>query len=289
MLTQRFGIEIEMTGITRAYAAEVVAEYYGRRAAVRSMGCGKYKVCLEDGRCWSLVSDGSIQISGGEDVELVSPILTYEDIEDLQQIIRALRAAGAKSSQRYGCGIHVHVDGANHNTRSLRNLVNLMASKEDLLYQSLQVDSDRAARYCQKTETALVNGVQRKKPQQLEELRAIWYGDTRLHSEHYHNSRYHALNLHSFFTKGTVEFRLFNGTLHAGKIRAYIVLCLAMSYQALKQKSASPKKVATDNPKYTFRCWLLRLGMIGDEFKNCRKHLLEHLPGDSAWRHGRAA
>ena len=37
---------------------------------------------------------------------------------------------------------------------------------------------------------------------------------------HYNSSRYHGSNIHATFTKGTVEFRLFNGTLHAGEIKA---------------------------------------------------------------------
>ena len=37
--------------------------------------------------------------------------------------------------------------------------------------------------------------------------------------------------------------------------------------------------------RYSFRVWLLNLGLIGDEFKNCRTHLLKHLEGDIAWRH----
>ena len=69
------------------------------------------------------------------------------------------------------------------------------------------------------------------------------------------------------FQKGTIEFRLFNSTTHAGKIKTYIQLCLAISAQ-----------------KYTFRTWLLRLGMIGDEFKTARKFLLENLEGGIAWK-----
>jgi hypothetical protein len=92
------------------------------------------------------------------------------------------------------------------------------------------------------------------------------------------------LNLHSVFQKGTVEFRAFNGDLHAGKIKAYIQFCLAMTAQALNQRSASPTKTQSSNEKYTFRVWLLRLGMIGDEFKTARKHLLDHLEGCIAWK-----
>jgi hypothetical protein len=93
------------------------------------------------------------------------------------------------------------------------------------------------------------------------------------------------LNFHAVFSKGTVEFRCFNGTTHAGEIKAYIQFCLAVSHAALTQRSATYSPVTTDNAKYTFRCWLLRLGLIGDEFKTARLHLMKHLEGNSAWRH----
>lgn len=86
------------------------------------------------------------------------------------------------------------------------------------------------------------------------------------------------------FQKGTIEFRLFNSTTHAGKIKAYIQFCLAISAQALNQRSASRQKTHSTNEKYTFRTWLLRLGLIGDEFKTARLHLLEHLDGCIAWK-----
>ena len=55
---------------------------------------------------------------------------------------------------------------------------------------------------------------------------------------------------------------------------------------ALKSASASPRRPVTDNPAYTFRCWLLRLEMNGPEFKTARTHLLKHMPGNAAWRNG---
>ena len=50
------------------------------------------------------------------------------------------------------------------------------------------------------------------------------------------------------------------------------------------QKSAMRAKTQAENEKYTFRTWLLRLGMIGDEFKTARTHLLKNLEGNIAWR-----
>lgn len=295
MKTQRFGIEIELTGITKNQAAKCIKKQMGSRVMDYVGGTyGAYHVGDNLGRTWKIVSDASIEaqrrscneiICAGGDyrVEVVSPILTYEDIEPLQEMIRALRSAGAITNR--SCGIHIHVDATPHSPASLKNLVNLMASKEDLLYKSLQIDPARL-RYCKKVNEELIEAINKKKPKTLQALADIWYQGYG-HEErdrHYHQSRYHGLNLHSTFTKGTIEFRLFNSTTHAGKIKAYIQFCLALSNQALSQKSASARRTRTDNEKYTFRCWMLRLGLIGDEFKTCRHHFLANLTGNSAWR-----
>ena len=68
-------------------------------------------------------------------------------------------------------------------------------------------------------------------------------------------------------------------------MRSYIVLALALNHQALTQKCASAKKNQTDNEKFAMRTFLNRIGLIGDEFKNCREHLTEALSGSAAWRH----
>ena len=215
-------------------------------------------------------------------VEFVSPICEYADIPVIQELIRQLRHAGAVAGKN--TGIHVHINAAPHDARTLRNITNIMYSKEDLLYKALQVDVEREHRYCQKVEEDFLQELNRKKPKSLEEVSRIWYKGVDGRHRHYHESRYHCLNLHSVFQKGTIEFRLFNSTTHAGKIKAYIQLCLAISAQALNQKCASRIKTASTNEKYTFRTWLLRLGMIGDEFKTARKFLLENLEGGIAWK-----
>ncbi len=103
-------------------------------------------------------------------------------------------------------------------------------------------------------------------------------------ADHYNWTRYYALNLHSVFYRGTVEWRCFNSTLHAGKVAAYVNLCLAMSAQAISQRSTVMRKTHSDNELFTFRVWLVRLGLNGEEFKHTRDHLLANLDGDRAWR-----
>lgn len=276
-------------------AAKKTAEFFKTKPEYIGGRYGGYHIKDGEGRVWKVVSDGSIdpqkkekgEIVPANDiykVELVSPILNYSDIESLQELVRKLRKAGMVANK--SCGIHVHIDGANHTPLSLKNLVNLIASKEELLYKSLEIDPERL-RYCKKVNEKLLSTINKKKPKTLEELADIWYQGygSESRERHYHRSRYHGLNLHSIFDKGTVEFRLFNSTTHAGKIKAYIQFCLAVSHQAIRQKSASSKRTVTDNEKYTFRCWMLRLGLIGKEFETCRHHFLANLEGNPAWRH----
>ena len=101
MRSQRFGIEIEMTGITRAAAAKVIAGYFDTTATHVGGFYDSYAVRDDQERQWKVMSDASIRAqtrrgntnNSAYKVELVSPICRYEDIELLQEIIRKLRAA----------------------------------------------------------------------------------------------------------------------------------------------------------------------------------------------------
>ena len=290
---QNWGIEIEMTGITRYRAAQVIADYFGTEVRHDGRTYDTYSAPDQQGRRWKVMSDASIncqrrengrKISVGRDysVELVSPICTYEDIPDLQEIIRKLREAGAFCNE--SVGIHIHVDAAPFDAPHLRNLVNIVASKEDMIYRALQVNRGRELSYCRKVDPDFLERLNTQKPKDMQSLKDLWYNGYDGSGEHYHSSRYRCLNLHSVFQKGTIEFRAFNGNLHAGKVKAYLQFCLAITAQAHNQRSARPTKTVSDNEKYTFRVWLLRLGMIGDEFKTARKHLLDHLEGNIAWK-----
>ena len=72
-------------------------------------------------------------------------------------------------------------------------------------------------------------------------------------------------------------------------MKAYVEFCLALAAKALKARSASARKrqPTGTSDKYDFRCFMLRLGLIGNEFKTCRKHLMANLAGSAAWKHGR--
>lgn len=209
-------------------------------------------------------------------------------MEKLQEVVRALRHAGAVVND--SCGMHVHVDGANHTPRSVKNALSIMYSKEDILCAALKVDEARVLHWCKKVEEPVLVGIRRlPKSANMDGVARWWYEGEDGRYEHYNITRYHALNVHALFYKGTLEWRLFNSTLDAGEVKANIVLALAISAQAINQsKTVMRKTPIGDNPAFTFRTFLLRLGLIGPEYKNVRKHLLKNLPGDPAWRYDRS-
>lgn len=308
MKNQTFGVEVEMNHITREKAAKIAAEFFGTRrydnTAYRN-GYMTWSAWDAQGREWKFSRDVSIKGPDSEKCEMVTPILKYEDMENLQELVRRLRKAGAVSNPANGCGVHIHIGADGHTPQSIRNLVNIMASHEGILMQALKLDAVRIGSYCKPVDPVFLKMVNDEKPKTMVELADIWYTAHDANSgrsQHYNRSRYHMLNLHSTFTKGTIEFRLFQfdnpgtdlqgetrkGGLHAGQLKSYIQLCLALSHRAKEAKSSSPKVLVTDNPKYAMRCWLLRLGFIGDEFATAREILTKNLAGNSAWRHGRA-
>ena len=302
MKKQTIGVEVEMNNITRKEAAQTAATYFGTgryEYTAHRNGYETWSAWDSQGREWKFQKDVSISGPDEQQCEMVTPILTWNDIETLQEICRQLRHKGAKSDATRMCGVHIHIGAKGHTPQTLRNLANIMASHESLLSAALNLDSSRISQYCQTVNKTFLTRLNNKKPKTMAALADIWYGSHPSNvgrNQHYNQSRYHMLNLHATFTKGTVEFRLFQfdaptaerkGGIHAGQLKSYIQLCLALSQMAKTVRTASPKPQQNENPKYAMRTWLLRLGFIGDEFKTARDLFTNRLDGDAAFRNGR--
>ena len=280
MKTLRYGIEIETVGLNRERLARAIQTVTGGDVVNDGRG---WRVTDAMGRAWQVVPDGSL--SGGEQSgEIVSPVLTYADLDALQNIIRAVRTAGARAD--HSTGIHIHIDGARFDAKSTTNLVKNVHKQERLLEHALGVSEARLSRYCRPIDPAFIERLEARRPRTMRELSEAWYGHNNPNPQRYDGSRYHGLNLNSLFFRGTIEFRYFNGTLHAGEVKAYLQLVLAMAAKALSSKAASSKR-REFNPataKYDFRVVLLHLGLIGEEFKTARLHLTKKLAGSAAWK-----
>lgn len=297
MKAQTYGVEVEMNSITREVAAKKAAAYFGtgrHEYTARRNGYETWSAWDEGNREWKFQRDVSIVGPDAEKCELVTPVLTYADMELLQGLIRELRHAGAKSCPSRGCGVHIHIGSDGHTPQTIRNLVNLMAAHEDQLTKAIEIGAYRQSRYCQTVDPAFLERINRRKPRTNEALARCWYNGA-TDTSHYSPTRYRMLNLHSYFNRyHTIEFRCFNfdekgngrqGGLHAGQLKSMVQLCLALSELAKELRYASPKKGQRDNEAYGFRCFMLRLGFIGDEFKTAREYFMRNFEGNCAFRH----
>ena len=152
MKGQTYGVEVEMNNITRENAAKKAAAFFGTGRYENTHyrnGYSTWSAWDEQGREWKFQKDVSIEGPDSEKCELVTPVLTYSDMELLQGLIRELRHAKAKSCPSRGCGVHIHIGSDGHTPQTIRNLVNLMASHEDQLTKAIEIGAYRQSRYCQ--------------------------------------------------------------------------------------------------------------------------------------------
>jgi hypothetical protein len=168
---------------------------------------------------WSFVTDDSIKGAGGG--ELVSPILTgVLGLIRIYQIIRLLQEF-PEIQVNETCGFHVHhgVDPATFANQELFQLMRIVAIFENYIYQLLP-EERRQAETCRPLEIDLYkwfrrNGDERRAPL----VKNLWYSPenrddakTPRHRK-MHPTRYHGLNLHSYWYRGTVEFRYYPSVL----------------------------------------------------------------------------
>lgn len=285
-----YGVEIETVGRTREVVARAIHGVVG--GEVRYVGAphafDPWEVTDGQGRVWKVVKDGSlINVPEHLRAEVVSPILNYGDLETLQQVVRAVRAAGARVDST--TAIHIHVGAAPFDGRSLSRLAKLVYKQEPLIFVALGLQQNRVNRYAKPMSPDFIAKLEQYRPCTKDQLNRIWYGQRNTCPQHYDSTRYYGVNFHNVWYRGTVEFRWFEGTLHAGKIKAYVQFVLALAAKGLNGRAASSRKreFRPESAKYDFRVFLLHLRLIGDEFKTARKHLLDAMPGDAAFKRGR--
>lgn len=289
---RRFGCEIEFTGISRDTAARVIARVFDTEKVYKGGVYNEHHIVDHKNRTWRIVRDASIFPSvtanrqnpnyGHYMCELVTPILEYKDMYILKEIVDSLRIKGAVVNT--SCGMHVHVDVRNITAVQLRNIVNITACREDLLCKALAVAPSRLSRWCRKIDTEFahsINGLSRN-VLTIQAIKNAWYKSTGYPLGHYNRTRYHILNLHSFFEGKGIEFRLFNSTLESDEVKANIILALGICCTGCYQKKTRSYNVlryvnieALDKKDMT--SFMNQLGIVGDEFKTVRFNLVKNM------------
>lgn len=106
---QKYGVEVECTGLTREAAAKAISKVLGGSLEHFGDSYNKYNVRDRKDRKWLIVYDSSIRCvdksgcsaSRNYAVELVTPVLEYEDMPLLQEVVRALRKSGGVTGAEY--------------------------------------------------------------------------------------------------------------------------------------------------------------------------------------------
>jgi hypothetical protein len=257
---QRFGVEIELDGLDVDAADRVVRDYFE----------GSFDHL---GRMWTVVADASIPTG----FELVTPPIFYADLYTLQELFRRLRRAGARRSAV--AGLHVHVDANDYAAQQIRSLVNIYASHAQLILLSFNVQPARRVLFAQSVEP-FARIAESRSVNTREELQDLWYEVADAEMEgvtRYNSSRYTELNLNSYFYRGTIEFRTFNATNHSGRLRAAILLALALADAAKTYPNVYPLRPlqpANEADAFTqARALFQSLGLDSPEFRRTRGYL----------------
>lgn len=250
MRKECFTYSVKVTGLDRKQVASTIAETLGGQVKYQGPPSFNYEVSG-----WTIDRDSVVK----------TPEL--EDRESLRKVFEALDKGGAVAN---GDGtITLSMDG--HNGNTLRNLANLIWAKQDLVQRALGRETDILPE-------SLVDTINAVPIDSIEDFAtvinsAIDSGEIQGDSE-----------LDFDLAEKTISFSFFNGSLNLDEVGAFATLCQQLNKQAQKQKFSSTKQKEVANDKYAMRCFLLKLGFIGDVFKTDRKILLNRLGGNSAFR-----
>lgn len=165
--------------------------------------------------------------------------------------------------------VEVAVPMEGHTGITLKNLVSMIYSKQALIKKTLGLTADIV-------EGEFCRGINGAKTETLEDFKTA--------IESIGTDKCPGIGFD--FNNSTITFKFLEGEASPEKVKAFTQLVALLNQNAKALKHASAKVKDTDNDKFTFRVFLIRLGMIGDEYKIARKVLLENLEGNSAFRSG---
>ncbi|SPF40767.1 conserved hypothetical protein [Candidatus Desulfosporosinus infrequens] len=243
----------KVTGLERKQVASVIAEAIGEQAHYSGAPSFNY-----------IVGDWTIDRNG---IVTTSETGFQEEHVTLRMVLDALNIAGAKAEGN----LTIILPMSAHTGNSLRNLVNLIFSKQHLIQKALARQEDIIP-------ASLVKVINSVPIESLEEFAGII--NTGIDAGTIIGNS----DLDIDLVDKVIRFTFFDASLDAEEIHAFSILCWQLNEQAKKQKFSSIKQKESPNECYSMRCYLLKLGFIGTKYKAARKTLLSKLDGSSAFR-----
>lgn len=244
-------------GITldRKKIVKSLSEHFGVKSKYLGAPTFAYEIITED-ETYTIDREGKITTADGKKIELEEALNGTKRLEEEPTEINEVK---------------VVIPMEDHTGITLRNLVNMIYSKQPLIKKAFDITENII-------EEDFALGINEAKITQLEDFKEAL---DNLGEEKCPGIRFD-------FGENTITFKFLKGKWNVEKIETYSNFVAILNQKAKDLKRVSPKVKPTDNEKYTFRTWLLRLGFIGDEYKQTRKVLLQNLSGNSAFRRGRS-
>ncbi|MEA4987909.1 MAG: virulence-related protein [Anaerovorax sp.] len=207
---------------------------------------------------YTIDREGKIINSEGQEVEL--DVLLNEKVQE----------ETSELTPKEITNIEIAIPMEGHTGITLRNLVNMVYSKQSLIKKSLGCTDDII-------EDDFCNAVNNVNTETLEDFKATIAG-----------LENRTPGIEFDFDEGIIVFKILKDDTTPDLVQAYTQFIALLNKSAKKLKYALVKASDTDNDKFTFRVFLIRLGMVGDKYKITRKVLLKNLDGNSAFRNGRS-
>ena len=240
----------------RKEIVKVLGDYFGVKPQYMGVPSCAYKIETAS-ETYTIDKVGKITTLDGSEVELER--LLSGTIEE---------ASEPKEAETAAFEVAVPMEG--HTGITLRNLVNMIYSKQALIKKSLGITGNIIeAEFCK--------GINEAKIESIENFKGAIEGI----------GVKHCSEITFDFDNTVIVYKFLEGEASPDKIEAYTQFVGLLSESAKALKYVSAKSKDTDNDKFTFRVFLIRLGMVGDEYKKVRKVLLENLEGNSAFRSGK--
>ncbi|WP_069648973.1 virulence-related protein [Caloranaerobacter ferrireducens] len=248
--------------MSRKEIVKALETHFGVKANYLGAPTFAYQVETED-ETYIINREGKIIKASGEEIKLDE---LFKQAEDENGTVESAEAKGSEEldTETY---FEVTLPMEGHSGRTLRNLVNMIYSKQNLIKKSFEIEEDLVGE-------DFAIGINEIKIETLEDFKTALedIGERSCQGIEF-----------DFYAK-TITFKFLQGEENPEKKEVFKQFVSILNENAKKLKYASVKVKPTDNEKYTLRTWLLRLGMIGDEYKFARKELLKNLSGNGAFR-----
>ncbi|ADL50613.1 amidoligase family protein [Clostridium cellulovorans] len=252
MKENQYKLILKVKGLERKATSKVIGDFFGVEPRYLGAPSFNFEIQTQKGETFIVDRNGAI----------ITPTYEIEETSEVIELYSKIAEAGAESIE-----IEIKLSMNGHRGISLKNLINIISSKQSLIKKALGIERNIV-------EQDFIEGINNVRLIEIEDFKrsALEIGVDKCEGISFD------------FEEEAIGFKFFKEKAEPQDLFAYLQLTQALNDNAKTLRHSSPKTTETNNEKYTFRTWLLRLGFIGNRYKESRSQLLRHLSGNSAFR-----